>query len=145
MEDQPLIDPFGREMSQEFRCQGKVWSTGEQCKKFAVTGTNVCLTHGAGAPQVRRGAHLRILEMAELAVDVHEKILRETEDERVALKAVEMVYERVGLRPNPQHMDVGTSRDLLMKKILQSKGEDVGVAPLASEDDEIVDAEIVEE
>lgn len=127
------------------RCKAK-GASGGRCRKWAILGGTVCSNHGGSAPQVRRAAHLRLLEMADLAVDVHEKILRTSEDERVLLKAAEMVYDRTGLRPNPTQIDVGTSRDLLLKKLRQARGEEPMMEPLAPDPDaEIVDAEIVED
>lgn len=42
--------------------------SGRRCRKASVRGTTVCRSHGAGAPQVRRAARRRLLELAEPAV-----------------------------------------------------------------------------
>jgi hypothetical protein len=44
------------------RCTGTVRATGEQCRRNAVAGAVVCLSHGGAAPQVRAKASERLLE-----------------------------------------------------------------------------------
>ena len=50
------------------RCTATAKRTGEQCRRAALSGANVCLLHGASAPQVRRAAARRVAR--EQAVDL---------------------------------------------------------------------------
>ena len=47
------------------RCTATAKSTGERCKKDAITGGTVCHQHGGAAPQVRRKAQERLDRMAD--------------------------------------------------------------------------------
>lgn len=42
------------------RCKAKSHRSGEQCKKLAIRGGEVCQTHGGGAPQVKAAAAERV-------------------------------------------------------------------------------------
>lgn len=42
------------------QCEAMVKGTGERCKKAAIAGSNVCRSHGGGAPQVRSKAAERV-------------------------------------------------------------------------------------
>lgn len=44
------------------RCRGRSTQTGEPCRNFPVRGAAVCRKHGAGAPQVKAAAGVRIVE-----------------------------------------------------------------------------------
>ncbi len=57
-------------MNDDRRCRAKAKGTGKQCKRAAINGGTVCSMHGAGAPQVKRKAALRVTQRkAELLVD----------------------------------------------------------------------------
>ena len=45
------------------RCRGHR-SNGSPCKRWAIRGGFVCPSHGGRAPQVRRAAHARLIEIA---------------------------------------------------------------------------------
>lgn len=49
---------------------------GNRCRRYAIKGGNVCLSHGGGAPQVRRKAQERLLGAADLMVGVLINIAR---------------------------------------------------------------------
>lgn len=74
-------------MSRRQQCTATSHRSGQQCKKWAVNGATVCLTHGGAAPQVRAAARERhARERAEAAVatyglprevDPHDALLEE--------------------------------------------------------------------
>lgn len=49
------------------RCSGHV-PNGNQCRKAAIKGGTVCRSHGGGAPQVKRKAAIRLLELVDPAI-----------------------------------------------------------------------------
>lgn len=44
------------------KCTGTSKTTGERCERYPTRGATVCRSHGAGAPQVKRKAALRLIE-----------------------------------------------------------------------------------
>lgn len=74
--------------------------SGERCKAAPVHGATVCRAHGAAAPQVRKAAALRLIEMQDPAIAEHLRILRKPDtSDADRLKAIQMVYDRTGLKP----------------------------------------------
>ena len=49
------------------QCTAKAKGTGERCRRPPIRGGTVCEKHGGSAPQVKRSARRRLLEMAEPA------------------------------------------------------------------------------
>src|SRR3546814_8395156 len=52
------------------QCTAKSTTTGERCTKAPIRGGTVCATHGGSAPQVRKKAALRLLELVDQAIAV---------------------------------------------------------------------------
>src|SRR3546814_13009717 len=52
------------------QCTAKRTTTGERCTKAPIRGGTVCATHGGSAPQVRKKAALRLLELVDSAIPV---------------------------------------------------------------------------
>lgn len=69
-----------------------------QCERWAIKGSTVCATHGGRAPQVKKSARERLLEAADPAAARLVKAL-ESEDERAAIKAAQLILDRAGLGP----------------------------------------------
>lgn len=119
-----------------------------RCNGWSVPGSNVCRFHGGSAPQAKRKAQLRLLDMIPLATKRHREILRDTKDERVALQAVKMVYDRTGLEEGSASGDVDVVRQMVATRLVDliagGSAEETD-EELGETDDDIVDAEIVEE
>jgi hypothetical protein len=99
----------------ESQCTAHSKRTGDRCKRAAVIGCNVCVMHGAGAPQVRRAAALRILQLVSPALANLSRDLRD-KDAGVRQKATFDVLNRAGLGAidrlqllNPTHEDIDLS------------------------------------
>lgn len=121
------------------RCRAKSSQSGERCKRAATPGTWVCATHGSRAPAVRAKAQLRLMELVNPATAKLARILASTQDDRVALKAVEMIFDRTGLHPKVG-VDVDASRQLLVERLTKLKEQ--REMP-ADQDPNIIDADIV--
>jgi hypothetical protein len=84
------------------------------------------------------------MEMLGKATAVHRRILDESDDERVLLKAVEMVYDRTGLDKFTTAADAEVVRQMVKAKLLDTIN---GVSSDGSVeiDEDIVEAEVVED
>lgn len=82
------------------RCSATVRSTGLQCKRAAIKGGSVCTTHGGNAPQVKKKAKERLLELVDPALAALHKVLAnpDTED-AVKVRASLGILDRTGFRP----------------------------------------------
>lgn len=70
---------------------------GQQCKRAARLGANVCDAHGARAPQVRRKAQQRLMEASDRMAKALIDIATSAESEPTRLAAVRDVLDRVGV------------------------------------------------
>jgi phosphoglycolate phosphatase-like HAD superfamily hydrolase len=78
---------------------------GERCKRWSLRGATVCQKHGGSLPNVKahaeavvESARMRLMGLADEAVDVLEELLQPGTTENVRMKAVENVLDRVGLK-----------------------------------------------
>ena len=105
------------------RCVATAKSTSTRCKRRPIAGGRVCKMHGAGAPQVKRSARLRLAELVDPAIVVLARTLVEpnvaTSDK---LRAVDAVLDRAGY-PRRTQVDVGDARERLTERIAQLRQE----------------------
>jgi hypothetical protein len=81
------------------RCEGH-YKTGEQCRREAIPGSNVCRTHGGASPHVMAAAAARIQNTADEAVKVLHAILTDpTADDRDKILVAKDFLDRAGLVP----------------------------------------------
>src|SRR3546814_8416182 len=78
------------------RCTAKN-RAGERCGKAPIKGGTVCVTHGSSAPQVRRKATLRLLELVDPAIGTlaHEMVQADKSADRQ--RAATSLIDRAGL------------------------------------------------
>ena len=79
------------------QCTARSKNSGEQCRRWAIVGGNVCIMHGGRAPQVRAAAQLRILGMVSPALHALSKLIESADSDSVKLSAVKDVLDRAGL------------------------------------------------
>ena len=80
------------------RCTAKAKSTGERCRRRPHPGTNVCIIHGAGAPQVQKAARQRLDELVLPAIaTLHDALASGNISE--AMRAARLVLDRAGYGP----------------------------------------------
>lgn len=79
------------------QCKAHSSQTGKRCKCHAITGGTVCATHGGSAPQVRKAAALRILELVDPALANLAKDLNSS-NPTIRQKATFDTLDRAGLK-----------------------------------------------
>lgn len=85
----------------ERRCKAKKANSDEQCKRAAIKGGTVCTTHGGSAPNVRKAAQERLLELVEPALVALGKVLRDKHaDDSVKVRAAIAILDRTGHGPS---------------------------------------------
>lgn len=121
--------------------------SGEPCRNAPMLGSNVCRMHGGAAPQVKRAAQMRILQASDkAAVRLIEMMQDKTIPPAVQLAAARDLLDRAGLIGKQEiELDIRLSRfeqiasDILVDVQAEENDE------LGSVDDNIVDAEVVDE
>lgn len=117
-------------------------SNGDPCGNYAIKGSTVCLHHGGAAGQTRLAASQRMVEMRLKAIGVVDGMLDDPAlDPAIRLRAAQIVLDRSGMGPTSKidhEVEVKPYEQILKDGAVV---RDVVVA----EDDEIIDAEVVNE
>lgn len=124
------------------RCRATSSQSGQRCRRAATPGTWVCATHGASSPAVRQKAQMRLLELVQPATAKLARVLATTTDDRVALKAVEMIYDRTGLHAKVE-VDDAASRQLLVDRLIRLREQQTRADVSSARDEDVHDADIV--
>ena len=87
----------------------------------------MCRSHGGSASQVREAARRRLLELVDPALVRLDRIIRESNDERIVLAALKEVLTRAGIDPPVEdlerEMDVRTAEMVLDREFIRLKAE----------------------
>lgn len=145
---EPWYDPTGgapRENDPRRCTAHKSDGSGQRCGNWALKGLTVCGSHGGKTPAAQRRAQMRLMDLLPVATKKHREILENSEDERVVLQAVKMVYDRTGLEEGSAAADQDAVKQLIVSKLLDMRGQLAPDEPLPPVDEDIVDAELVEE
>lgn len=111
-EKRPYINDPARQ------CTAKAKGTGKRCGRYAIAGGTVCITHGGSAPQVKRKAKLRLLELVDPAITKLQQIMESGESDQVKLAAAKDILDRAGVpRQTEATVMVEDARDLLLLKL----------------------------
>jgi hypothetical protein len=127
-------------MSEPGKCAAHSSRTGDPCRKWPISGSNVCSTHGGSAPQVKRRAEERLRELQFPAVssiadaivaDTHQLdrrggIIKLGPDHAVRLRAALAVLDRTGLGPSSSANVTVTASQHLADLIAELDGNDGG-------------------
>lgn len=133
MEGQEVV-PEG--MSQDGRCTATSRKTGDRCGAMAIAGGRVCRYHGGGAPQIKRKAQLRLLELIEPAIATLAREMATAEKSADRQRAANSILDRAGM-PRTQVVDAGVAKDLLMARITSMRKR--GLASNLSEDHKVIE------
>jgi len=108
------------------QCTAKSSRTGQRCRKAAIRGGTVCLTHGGSAPQVREAARRRLQEALLTMVDpallvIHRALTKGKQDElptaieaQVANKAIERAGRVLGVESEQQGVNVAVQQNTML-------------------------------
>lgn len=104
--------------STERQCTAKSKTSGQRCKKYAIPGGTVCTSHGGKAPQVKRKAQLRLLELVDPAIITLARLMASGETDQVKLQAAKDILDRAGVpRQTEATVKVEDARELLLLKL----------------------------
>src|SRR3546814_12403525 len=87
------------------QCTAKSTTTGERCTKAPIRGGTVCATHGGSAPQVRKKAALRLLELVDPAIAVLAREMVNADKSADRQRAANTVLDRAGVPPTATVVD----------------------------------------
>jgi hypothetical protein len=102
------------------RCTATANRTGERCKAPAIVGGSTCRVHGGAAPQVKRAARDRLLDLIDPAIGQLSKLLnREDVDDGVRLRAITSLLDRVGYGPGSSITVTDTRFEDMLTELVQ--------------------------
>jgi len=152
----PLVIEEGWEPTLEaplptMRCVAVVdHATMERCGRWSIRGLSECAAHagyesfpsvGVYADAVVEAARLRLMGMADTALDALQDLLGPDTRQNVRMRAVEVTLDRVGVVPPPKKSEVDiTVRQENPAAVLAERLERLGQATVV----EYVEAELVE-
>lgn len=117
-------------------------TNGQPCSNFAITGANVCRTHGGAAPQVRAKAQVRILMASDLAASKLIELMSNPKvDDRVKLAAAKDLLDRANLA-GTQNVQIGVAQP---KTFEDWVGEAMVDVDPEDDDPNVIDAEVIED
>lgn len=96
---------------------GKRTRAGTPCQKSPIKGGTVCRLHGGSAPQVKRAAKLRLLELVDPAIATLARIMATSDNEALRLKAADSILDRGGL-PKGAQVTVEDARSALYEALI---------------------------
>lgn len=85
------------------RCTAHTARTGEQCKRWAIKGGNVCRVHGGAAIQVQRKARERFNDLVDPMINIAYRMVEEAEEGKLTaterLGLMKFIADRTGFVP----------------------------------------------
>lgn len=100
-------------------CKATSKATGKPCGRTAEPGATVCRYHGGAAPQVKRKATLRLLELVDPAIATLARTMTDANAPHAArLRAAENVLDRAGVPRKVDVTDTDAAKALLIERLL---------------------------
>lgn len=99
------------------QCTAKSTRSGERCTKAPIKGGTVCATHGGSAPQVRRKAAIRLLELVDPAIAVLAREMVQADKSADRQRAANSVLDRAGVPRTATVIDGESAKSLLVDRI----------------------------
>lgn len=127
---------LARVAAAERQCTATSRQTGERCRRIVPVGHVVCHYHGGATQQAKDKARLRMLELIEPAVAQLARLMVNSNDERVQMRAIENILDRGGL-PRGVKIDGQDARAMLVEKLQVYRAQ----AGIVSQDEDYEDGE----
>lgn len=103
------------------RCVARSKNTGERCTKPPVPGTTVCRWHGGMAPQTKRKAALRLMELVDPAIStLAREMVNQNATAGERIRAAENILDRTGY-PRKTEVDTETAKMQLLFRLHQAR------------------------
>lgn len=101
------------------QCSAKSSRSQQRCRKRAISGGRVCRTHGGGAPQVKRKAALRLIELIDPAIATIARVMTDQNAKPSdRLRAAENVLDRAGVPRSTEVTNTDTAQELLVERLI---------------------------
>lgn len=97
---------------------GRKTRAGTPCQKPPIKGATVCRLHGGAAPQVKRAAKLRLMELQDPAIATLARVMATSDNEALRLRAAESILDRTGLIKGAT-VTVEDARTALIQKLIE--------------------------
>lgn len=152
--------PTPREPVPVVRCV-QIKKDGERCKRWSIRGYTKCVRHAGPGARMKDGnvnkyaaaiveaARLRLIEDADMALDVISDLSQPGTGEAIRLRAAESILDRAGIRGGIE-IDVSVETvdspvDEIKRRIAELRKGSAAVSKMQADNEDIVDAEIIEE
>lgn len=99
------------------RCKART-QKGEPCKRPPIAGAAVCRVHGGAAPQVKRKAAMRLLELVDPAIATLAKEMVKAEKSGDRLRAANSILDRAGYG-RVTKVEGQDAKEILVERLLQ--------------------------
>lgn len=113
----PSVAVTGPDGKVRRQCVATSHSTGERCQRPPIKGATVCRFHGGAAPQVKKAAQLRLLELVEPAIATLAREMVRAEKSADRQRAANSILDRAGVPRSVQAADPEAARELLILKL----------------------------
>lgn len=140
--------PTAKEPVPVVRCTAMSSTTGERCKRWSLRGTTVCVRHGGQLPSVIahseavvESARMRLMGLADVAVDGLEELMRPGVADAIRIKAIENVLNRAGIRDGVD-VSIEVNHNVSAASTIADRLKSIAARSEPAE--EIIDAEVVD-
>ena len=99
------------------QCKARSKGSGEQCRQKAEAGATVCRFHGGAAPQVKRKAAIRLLELIDPAISTLASEMLQADKSSDRQRAANSILDRAGVPRATTTPDGEAAKDLLVERL----------------------------
>lgn len=92
--------------------------SGTRCTSYPIYGSTVCRMHGGAAPQVKRKASLRLLELIDPAIATLAREMTGADKSADRQRAANSILDRAGMPRRVETTDPEAAKALLVERLL---------------------------
>lgn len=105
------------------QCKATSKTTGNRCGAPSIPGGAVCRHHGGAAPQVKRKAALRLLELIDPAITTLAREMMTADKSADRQRAANSLLDRAGVPRSTTSPDSEAAKDLLVERLKQIRAQ----------------------